>query len=83
MDPREKETVKKAVNKNHAQNNQDQDSPHQVQETSASTENEYFSANEDEKPPETNAQPAKQSELKKALEMDDDQLEDQKEDTVN
>ena len=83
MDPREKDRIKKAINKNHAQNSQDQDAPHQVQETNASTESEYFSANEDEKSPDTSAQPAKQSELKKTLEMDDDQLEDKKEDDVN
>lgn len=83
MDPREKEKIKKAINKNHAQNSQDQDAPHQVQETNASTESEYFSANEDEKSPDTSTHSVKQDDLKKTLEMDDDQLEDQKVDNVN
>ena len=83
MDPREKNLMKKAINKNHAQNSQDQDAPHQVQETNASAETEYFPANEDEKSPDANANVPNRNDLKKALEMDDDKLEDPQEDNVN
>jgi len=82
MDPREKDIMKKAINKNHAQNNQDQDAPHQVLETNGSTESEYFSTSEDEIPTGTNTHSVKQDDLKKTLEMDDEELEDQKEDNV-